>query len=126
MSKGSEPCAVLVVDDEHGIREVLSEALGDAGFAITTAADGALALDYLQQAPVLPRVILLDLMMPVMTGWEFRLAQQQDPRLAAIPVVALSARGSIEHEQYTVTVDAFMRKPVDLDRLLDIVEGYCA
>jgi CheY-like chemotaxis protein len=126
MSETSEPCSVLIVDDDHGIREVLSEVLVDAGYQIASAEDGARALDYLQQAPVLPRVILLDLMMPVMTGWEFRLTQQQNPRIAPIPVVALSARGGIEHEQYAVTVDAFMRKPVDLDQLLDLIEDYCA
>lgn len=126
MAKASEPCSILVVDDDHGIREVLSEVLGDAGYRTATAADGAKALDYLQSTPMLPRVILLDLMMPVMTGWEFRTAQQQDPRLAPIPVVVLSARGNLDHEQYTITVNAFMRKPVDLDQLLDLVEGYCA
>jgi CheY-like chemotaxis protein len=125
MAEGDEPCVVLVVDDDHGIREVLSEVLGDAGYQTVTASDGARALEYLRQASALPRVVLLDLMMPVMTGWEFRLAQQQDPRLAPIPVVALSARGSIAHDQYVVTVDAFMQKPVDLDQLLDLVEGYC-
>ena len=125
MGEADGRCLILVVDDDYGIREVLSDVLDDAGYQATTAADGAKALQYLQQAPMLPRVILLDLMMPIMTGWEFRLAQQQDPRLAPIPVVALSARGSLDHERYHVTVDGFMRKPVDLDQLLGLVGSYC-
>lgn len=116
---------ILVVDDDFGIREVLGELLGDAGYETVAAGDGDEALRYLAGAPVLPCVILLDLMMPVMTGWEFRLAQQADPRLAPIPVVALSARQSVRHETYTITVDAFMNKPVDLDQLLELVAGYC-
>jgi CheY-like chemotaxis protein len=126
MSTPGQTPAVLVVDDDYGIREVLSEVLSDAGYSTATASDGDEALRYLQSAPLLPCVILLDLMMPVMTGWEFRLAQQQDPRLAPIPVVALSARRGVTHERYQITVDAFMHKPVDLDQLLDLVQGYCA
>ena len=125
MPETAESCVVLVVDDDYGIRDVLREVLADAGYQVVTAADGATALHYLQEAPAMPRLILLDLMMPVMTGWEFRLAQQQHPHLASIPVVALSARGGVEHETYTITVDGFMRKPIDLDELLDLVEGYC-
>ncbi|NTU78308.1 MAG: response regulator [Chloroflexales bacterium] len=121
----TRPATILVVDDDYGIREVLSEVLNDEGYQVVTAADGEEALRYLQCVSSLPCVILLDLMMPVMTGWEFRLAQQQDPRLAPIPVVALSARTSITHATYEVAVDAFIQKPVDLERLLALLEGYC-
>ncbi|NJN17572.1 MAG: response regulator [Oscillochloris sp.] len=125
MSEKVEPCAILVVDDDFAIREVLSEVLDEAGYQAITASDGAGALAYLRETLSLPQVILLDLMMPVMTGWEFRIAQQQDQRLAEIPVVALSARPSLDHEQYTISVDKFMQKPVDLDHLLRLVENYC-
>lgn len=125
MSAAPTPPAVLVVDDDYGIRYVLSEILSDAGYQTVTASDGDEALRYLQSAPVLPCVILLDLMMPVMTGWEFRIAQQQDPRLAPLPVVALSARQGVSHETYAITVDTFLHKPVDLDQLLELVGGYC-
>jgi CheY-like chemotaxis protein len=116
---------ILVVDDDFGIREVLSEVLDEAGYRTSTATDGDEALRYLHGAPDLPCVILLDLMMPVMTGWEFRLAQQGDPRLAPIPVVALSARHSLAHPSYAITVDAFLHKPIDLDLLLDTIATYC-
>lgn len=125
MAETQEPCAVLVVDDDYGIREVLSEVLDDAGYHVVTAPDGEAALRYLEGAPRLPCVILLDLMMPVMTGWEFRLAQQRDARLAGIPVVALSARRSVQHETYEISVDAFLHKPVDLDQLLEVVASHC-
>jgi two-component system, chemotaxis family, chemotaxis protein CheY len=118
--------SVLVVDDDHAIREMLTEALEDAGYCVMSAENGAQALTQLRQAPALPRVILLDLMMPVMTGWEFHLTQQADARLAAIPVVVLSARPSIQHEAFTMTVDEFIQKPVDIADLLTVVDRYCA
>jgi CheY-like chemotaxis protein len=117
---------VLVVDDDHAIREMLREALEDAGYRVMSAENGAQALTQLRQAPTLPRVILLDLMMPVMTGWEFHVEQQADARLAAIPVIVLSARPSMQHEAFTMTVDEFMQKPVDIARLLTILDRYCA
>jgi DNA-binding response OmpR family regulator len=63
-------------------------------------------------------------MMPVLPGWEFRLEQRADPRLAQIPVVMLSARPSSQHETYAIGADAFMQKPLDLTRLLDVVGAY--
>lgn len=125
MGAATEPATVLVVDDDYGIRDVLHDVLDDAGYQVVTAGDGAAALDYLQQALVLPRVILLDLTMPIMTGWEFRMAQQNDPRLSVIPVVALSARASVTHIAYPVTMDAFLQKPIDFSQLLEVVERYC-
>ena len=118
--------SVLVVDDDHAIREMLTEALEDAGYHVMSAENGAQALTQLRQVLTLPRVILLDLMMPVMTGWEFRVAQQANARLAAIPVVVLSARPSMQHEAFTMTVEEFMQKPVDITRLLTVVDRYCA
>ena len=117
---------VLVVDDDHAIREMLMEALEDAGYRVMSAENGDQALTQLRQAPTLPCVILLDLMMPVMTGWEFRVEQQADAQLAAIPVIVLSARPSMQHEAFTITVDEFIQKPVDIARLLTIVDRYCA
>jgi CheY-like chemotaxis protein len=117
---------VLVVDDDHAIREMLTEALEDAGYRVISAENGNQALTRLREAPTLPCVILLDLMMPVMSGWEFRVRQQADAQLAAIPVIALSARPSMQHESFTTTVDEFLQKPVDIAQLLTIVDRYCA
>src|SRR5262245_13335746 len=90
--QGSGPRLVLIVDDDHDIREALSQVLGDEGWVVATAADGREALDYLDaHRDALPEVILLDLMMPVMSGGEFRAEQLKDPSLAPIPVVVISA-----------------------------------
>jgi len=77
------------VEDEKDLRELLAEVLQDHGYTVATAANGREALDRLASGP-LPALILLDLMMPVMTGWEFRRRQIQDVRIAAIPVIAFS------------------------------------
>ena len=85
------PAALMIVEDDADISEALAEALEDHGHTVIVAADGQEALDKLRAAAVLPRLILLDLMMPVMDGWQFRAAQRQDANLAEIPVVLLSA-----------------------------------
>src|SRR6201988_5273144 len=97
----------LVVDDAPAIREMLMEALEDAGYHGISAENGAQALTRLRQAPRLPSLILLDLMISLMTGREFREQQLPDAQLAAIPVIVLSARPSLHHEAFTLTVDEF-------------------
>jgi CheY-like chemotaxis protein len=118
-------CDVLIVDDDYAIRDMLREALEDAGYNVMSAEHGAQALEQLRGATQLPRVILLDLMMPVMSGWEFRMAQQADDRLAGIPVLVLSARLGMSHEAYSMSADGFIPKPMNIARLLDMVERYC-
>ena len=73
--------------------------------------------------PASPHVILLDLMMPVMDGWEFRRQQKADPALAPVPVIVLSALDPAR----TANVDAaaFLKKPLDFDRLLELVRAHC-
>jgi CheY-like chemotaxis protein len=84
---------VLVVDDDPGIRRMVSLVLAGEGYDVRTAEDGRQALDLL--ASWHPAVILLDLMMPVMDGWTFLVAQQADPVLAPIPVIVMSASGDL-------------------------------
>ncbi len=81
---------ILVVDDESGVRDMLSASLQAQGYAVYTAPDGQSALDQLRRMPR-PDVILLDLLMPGMDGWEFRYRQRLDPDLEPIPVIILSA-----------------------------------
>src|SRR5262245_17386965 len=101
---------------------MMAQLLTLEGFHAATVANGREALDYLEDSSA-PDVILLDLMMPVMDGWEFRRRQQQNPDLSQVPVIVLSAldqsrAGGLESE-------AFLKKPLDFDRLLQLVRSYC-
>jgi CheY-like chemotaxis protein len=82
---------ILIVEDEPPIRDVLAEILEDEGYRVSTVSNGMEALTYLRQQADRPRLILLDLGMPVMTGWEFREEQLRDATLKDIPVVVMSA-----------------------------------
>jgi len=116
---------ILIVDDDAGIRQLLVLFLEHKGYSAKTAVNGLEALDQLQASQPLPQLILLDLMMPVMDGATFRQAQQADPRIAAIPVVVLSAAENIEAQAPLLTADAYVPKPIEFDSLLQIVEHYC-
>jgi CheY-like chemotaxis protein len=116
------PCPILIVEDDEDLREMMAQMLTLEGYAAATAANGREALDYLQDARR-PEVILLDLMMPVMDGWEFRRRQQADPALAGVPVIVLSALD--RSRAAGVNAAAFLEKPLDFDRLLALVRTYC-
>jgi CheY-like chemotaxis protein len=117
--------SVLVVDDDAQIRFVLSELLAEEGYTIAQAANGREALNYLQRANPLPYLILLDLMMPIMNGWEFLRVQQRNPLFAPIPVVVISAFRALAESAATLGVREALAKPIDLDRLLITVQPYC-
>jgi CheY-like chemotaxis protein len=103
----------MIVDDSVDIREALCTALEDAGMACLTASNGAEALRRLWAGPI-PDLILLDLMMPIMDGVEFLEEQKKDPRLAAIPVLILSAFQKSPLDK----THSYLHKPIDLERLL--------
>lgn len=120
-----EPTArrhVLVVDDDEDIRLVLRDTLELGGYDVACAADGRAALDYLKDAPAPPSLVLLDLMMPVMSGWQFRDAQRGDATLSAIPVVILTASRAANVGSAAEGAADVLFKPVDLDRLLSVVD----
>jgi CheY-like chemotaxis protein len=106
---------VLIVDDEADIREVVSEALSFEGHEVLTAVDGISALRACYAHS--PDLVLLDLMMPGMTGWEFRAAQLRDPAIAGIPVVVVSALG----RDTRIDATGFLPKPFSLDALVEVV-----
>lgn len=117
---------VLIVDDDAAIREALILALEDEGYQVQSANNGRDALDRLRRSPRKPDLILLDLMMPVMSGWDFRREQERDPELAAIPVVVLSADRSLYTRdspgtESIVNARAYLAKPVDIDTLVAVV-----
>ena len=116
---------VLIVDDDTDVRETIEEVLADNDVPAIGAENGAVALERLRSDVDPPCVILLDMMMPVMDGRMFRLAQQDDPTLSTIPVVVLTAHASGERAARELQVNGFLRKPVDLQTLLDVVGRYC-
>jgi CheY-like chemotaxis protein len=116
---------VLVVDDDASIRESLADLLGDEGYRVQTATNGAEALSLLR-APALPRpcVILLDLMMPVMNGQQFYVEQQRDPLLATIPIVVISADKNVALKASGFQGE-YLPKPVRLDTVLGVLGRHC-
>jgi CheY-like chemotaxis protein len=117
------PCGVLVVEDDPDLRHLMSRLLVLEGFDPQLAANGREALDVLRATP-LPRLILLDLMMPVMDGWQFRQAQRADPAIADIPVIVTTAVPLTERFK-ELQAAAILQKPWDLGELLDVLRRYC-
>jgi CheY-like chemotaxis protein len=115
-------CPVLIVEDDEDLRDMMAQMLSIEGFQTAAVSNGREALDYLYRTAK-PNVILLDLMMPVMDGWEFRRRQQADPELAPVPVIVLSALDPARAG--TVDASAFLKKPLDFDRLLELVRSHC-
>lgn len=107
---------VLVVDDDVEIRETVSALLQHEGYTVIRAENGRQALDQLQL--VHPNCVLLDLMMPVMSGWEVLEEIQENAELSKIPIVVVSA-------MCAPGAKACLQKPVDLDELLDVVDRCC-
>jgi CheY-like chemotaxis protein len=113
---------VFIVEDDVDTREMLGRFLELEGYRVESAANGKVALERLDAgAPAC--VILLDLMMPVMDGWQFRREQVQHAALADIPVIVVSAAGRDRIQQ--IDANAYLSKPVDLDELLERVTEYC-
>jgi CheY-like chemotaxis protein len=115
---------VLVVDDDYAVLDAMKEILEDEGYEVSVAANGLEALKELAQAPR-PGVILLDLMMPVMNGWEFREKQLEDEGLAAIPTIIVTAHNKPEVNAAELKAAASIRKPVTPEMLLETVGRYC-
>lgn len=115
---------VLIVDDDADIREVMREILTLRGHSVVAVANGREALEWLRGGGR-ACVILLDLMMPEMNGWEFRERQLQDPRLAGIPVVVLTGIGRVPSGFESLRADQILLKPVDLAELTEAVARFC-
>jgi signal transduction histidine kinase len=109
---------VLLVEDDDSIRTTLSDLLVDEGLVVSTASNGRDAMQALRAAAP-PDAIVLDLMMPVMDGWEFRVEQQADAMLAGIPLIAMSA--DISAKARAIAADVYLRKPIGLLELLDVI-----
>jgi CheY-like chemotaxis protein len=114
---------LLLVEDDEPTQSVMKTVLRLSGFEVTTAANGREALDRLRAEPK-PGLILLDLMMPGMDGWQFRRRQRQDPGLADIPVVLVSATNDLHEQCQALGADAYLQKPVVFSEMLDLLKRY--
>jgi CheY-like chemotaxis protein len=114
--------AVLLVEDNDDVREMMALALELAGHEVVPARNGLEALGMLRNRPC-PCVILLDLMMPVMNGWEFREMLAHEPRLRHVPVVVVSALN--RDMAARVGASDYLPKPIDIERMLEIVGAFC-
>jgi signal transduction histidine kinase len=112
------PARICVVEDDHDIREALEDLLQGAGYEPTGYSRAEEALNALEASE--PDLILLDLMMPGMNGWQFRVEQKRRPKLRDIPVVALSA--DVSPYAAAIDADAYLSKPVNFDELQDVLE----
>jgi CheY-like chemotaxis protein len=115
--------SILIVDDDADVREMLSQFFSIEGYSVATARNGKDALDTLRQGADVD-LILLDLMMPVMDGWQFRVEQQRDPKLAGIPVVVLSAVYNARERAGLLGAVDYMQKPVEFDKLIETAERH--
>jgi CheY-like chemotaxis protein len=115
---------VLIVDDDHDVREAIGEILEDCGYRTLAAQNGVDALKTLRASPR-PCLILLDVMMPIMDGPTFREAQRGDASLSDIPVVVISAHADAGRAAAEMDASGHLRKPVRADAVLAAVVKFC-
>ena len=116
-------CPILVVDDDESTRECLKLLLEAHGYSVMTAGNGYEALGILHEG-TMPGLILLDLMMPEMDGYQFRQQQVAEPPLAEIPVVLYTCCPDMDLAAAPVKANAVLQKPIDIDILLDVIATY--
>jgi len=117
--------SVLVVEDDADIQGALVDILEENGFTAIGVNNGAEALRWLRGGGELPCLILLDLMMPVMDGASFREVQRKDPRLAAIPVVVLTAYRDVKRHAANLDGVTILKKPPDVRELVGVLQAHC-
>lgn len=117
---------VFIVEDDPDLCSVQSDILESEGYTVEIALNGSEALEHLRSTSRRPCLILLDLMMPVMNGWQFRSEQLRDPALAGIPVVITSADTNIHDKAASIHAAGYLQKPLRLEDLLDTVGRFCA
>ena len=117
---------LLLVDDEPGLREAVKEYLQESGFRVQTASNAREGWDWMQENT--PDLVISDIMMPQVDGYQFLKQLRDDPRFQALPVVFLTAKGmrGDRIQGYKASVDAYLPKPFDPDELVAIVENLLA
>jgi PAS domain S-box-containing protein len=117
---------ILIVDDERDVHMLLAEMLRDEGYEVATASDGAEALEYLHGAPTLPCLILLDLVMPNVDGWQFLEQRAHAPHLAGIPFVLISGQVAARETARALGLAGNMEKPIGLAPIREMLERLSA
>ena len=120
---GPATLPLMIIDDDDDLRNAISFIMTAQGYEVTAFGDARRALRALDAGP-LPFLILLDLMMAGMSGWEFRAAQLANTRLNPIPVVVLTAANTLSDGAHTVSDVEIVAKPFALDELLEVVGRY--
>lgn len=113
---------ILVVDDEPAINNLIAQILRRNHFDVLQAANGQEALAQLSKAPGLVSLIILDVAMPVMDGFEFRALQQETPEISGIPVLVVTSRLSFDKDIRFLKASAYLKKPIESQLLLDTVK----
>lgn len=121
MTETNRGCDILIVEDDEAIREALKIALEFDDYRVKEASNGQEALDILKGG-YRPCLILLDLMMPVMDGWEFAKVLESDPNLSQIPVVVCTA---IAEKAKMIKAKLVIKKPVDIELVLSVAKRFC-
>jgi CheY-like chemotaxis protein len=116
---------ILVIEDDPGVRQGLSDIIESEGYPVVSCPDAQVAMDRLTSSPDLPRMIVLDFMMPRMDGWMFLHERKKNPRLKDIPVVGMSAsQRLIEQNHPPADVDEFLQKPFKVETILRSIEKH--
>ncbi|MBA2404859.1 MAG: response regulator [Bdellovibrionales bacterium] len=114
---------IFIVEDDLHIRESLTEVLEIEGFNVFSAVNGQDALDKLRSGERAD-LILLDLMMPIKDGFQFKAEQEVDPKISHIPVIVMSANGNLSNNKDLGKVKDYLKKPIDLDALLETINRF--
>lgn len=125
--EGNGSARILLVEDDNDLREIVAEILEGGGYEVIPATNGQEGLDRLREnvgSGRPPNLVLLDLTMPVKDGFEFMTEQQQDPGLAGVPVVAMSADNAITQKLAGYRTKDYLKKPVEIDALLATCARY--
>lgn len=117
---------IFVVEDSKDLRDLIKILFDGEGYATEFACDGLEALQKLRSLQQMPSLILLDLMMPGMDGFQFRAEQQKDPRLSKIPVLIMTADANAKRKAKQLGTTGYLRKPVEVNVLIKVAEKYCA
>lgn len=116
---------ILVVEDDKDIRRNLKRLLESEGYVVDLAENGKAALEVLHTASDLPSLIILDLAMPVMDGFQFREEQVKVPRISSIPVAIMTADGRVDDKRIRTKANAALKKPADVEEILKLVASFC-